>query len=186
MDGSAARRLGDLLASVSAPTPAPGGGSAAAWAGALAAALTQMAASFAGEEEAAARAGSLQAELVALGEQDLTAYQPVLEAMRVPADQPSRAERLASALSDASQTPLAISRATAELAELGASVASRNEPALRGDAVVGVLLAEAACRSAARLVEINLAACDGDPRTDESLALAARAGAARARVLEGR
>ena len=185
MDGSAERPLAELLAAVAARTAAPGGGSAAAWAGALAGALVEMAARFADAGEAAARAGELRAELLAAGERELTAYEPVLEARRLPGDDGSRAERLESALETASESPLAIARAATELAELGAAVAGRSKAALVGDAVSGVLLAEAACRASARMVEINLADRESDPRIAEASALTDRAAAARAQVIEG-
>ncbi len=174
-----------MLGSVAARRAAPGGGSAAAWAGALAAALVEMAARFADAAEPAARADELRAELVAAGERELGAYEPVLEATRLPAEDPARAERLETALVAASDSPLAIARATAELAELGAAVAGHSKPALVADAVTGVLLAEAACRAAARMVEVNLAGPERDPRVDEAEALADRAAAARGHAIEG-
>ena len=53
---------------------------------------------------------------------DLTSYAPVLEAERLPADDPERAGRLEAALGDASRAPLAIAEAAAETAELAAGV----------------------------------------------------------------
>jgi hypothetical protein len=47
----------------------------------------------------------------------------------------------------------------------------------------GALLAEAATRAAARLVELNLAAQPDDPRVGAARELAARAAAARERAL---
>lgn len=185
MAGSAERSFAELLGSVAAHTAAPGGGSAAAWAGALGAALVEMAASFVDADEVVARAGELRSELVAAGERELTSYEPVLRAAQLPADAQGRAERLADALSSASESPLAIARATAHVADLGLSVARRSKPALAGDAVAGVVLAEAACRSAARLVEINLADREGDPRVAEATALADRAAGAREEALGG-
>jgi formiminotetrahydrofolate cyclodeaminase len=105
-----------------------------------------------------------------------------LTALRAPADDPARGQRLASALSQASEAPLGISRASAEAAELGAAVAARSKPALRGDAIAGVLLAEAATRTASTLVKINLGGSGGDPRLEEVASLTQRAAAARNRV----
>ena len=175
----------ELLASVARRSAAPGGGSAAAWAGALAAALVEMAARFAAADELASRAGQLRALLLDAGERELTAYEPVLEAMQASVVEPGRPERLEAALSSASESPLAIARATAEVAELGATVAERSKPALVGDAGAGVLLAEAACRAAARMVEINLAERADDRRVGEAGALADRAAAAREQMIEG-
>ena len=47
-------------------------------------------------------------------------------------------------------------RLAAEVAELGARVAGSASAAVRGDALTGVMLAEAAAAAAARLVEINV------------------------------
>jgi formiminotetrahydrofolate cyclodeaminase len=184
LEAGADRPLTELLASLAAQTPAPGGGSASAWTGALAAGLVEMAARFAEAEDAAARATALRAELLASGERELSSYQPVLEAMRLPRNDPSRSERIAAALSDASESPLAIARATAEVAELGMTIAGESKPAIVGDAITGVLLAEAACRSAARLVEINLARYGEDPRVGEAGVFVDRAAVAREQVRE--
>ncbi len=182
MSPSAERPLADLLAALSARSPAPGGGSASAWSGALAAALLEMAAAFVGDSAAAARATRLQAELLDCGEQELRSYAPVLEAVRLAADDPSRAERLGDALSRASEAPMAIARVSTEVAELAAGIVKDSKPALQGDAAAAVLLAEAAAQAAARLVQINLAGCPDDPRLAEVAELTRRAGAARAAI----
>jgi formiminotetrahydrofolate cyclodeaminase len=182
---SAERPLAELLGAIAESTATPGGGSAAAWAGALAAALVEMTAGFAHSQAATERARELRSDLLAAGQRELTAYEPVLEAARLPADDPSRAERLGSALAAASESALAIARAAAELAELGAAVAARSKPALTGDAVAGVLLAEATCAAAGRMVEINLAGRERDPGITAARALAERAAAARDQATEG-
>jgi hypothetical protein len=57
---------------------------------------------------------------------------------------------------------------------------------LKGDAVTAVLLAEAATRAAARLVEINLSGAPaGDPRVGEVAGLSERAARAREVALGG-
>jgi formiminotetrahydrofolate cyclodeaminase len=81
---------------------------------------------------------------------------------------------------EASKSPLEIARVAADLAELAAELATNGNPNLKGDAIAGALLAEAAAQSAARLVAINLT--DG-PVVYEAAAFAARAGAARDRAL---
>jgi len=181
---SANRPLADLLAAVSAHSPAPGGGSAAAWAGAIAAALLEMSCAFADDDAMADRASTLQAELLESAERELHSYLPVLEAVRLAADDPAREPRLADALSRASDAPLMIVRAAAEVAEGAAAIAVRSKPALKGDAVAGVLLAEAACQAAARLVQINLAGHEEDPRLAEIGGLLRRAADARRSVMD--
>jgi len=169
--------VAEFLDAVSERTPAPGGGAAAALGCALAAALVEMAARFAALEPAVARAGALRAEATRLGEADLSAYAPVLEALRLPRDDPARADRLQAASSAAAEVPLAVAEAAAEVAVLARSVAEDGRPALRGDALAGADLAAGAARAAARLVEINLADAPGDPRAARARAAVARADA---------
>jgi methenyltetrahydrofolate cyclohydrolase len=103
----------------------------------------------------------------------------VLEAVRLPRDDPSRSGRLEEALLEASRTPLAIAERAAEAAELGASVSAASSPSVRGDAVTGALLCEAACAAAAGLVEINLARQSSAPALERARAAAGRAARAR-------
>lgn len=191
---SADRMLADLLEDVAAQTPAPGGGSAAAWTCALAAGLAEMAAAFAltRGEDAEARArmqavkeavAELRPRLLELADHDLQAYAPVLQALRLGANDPERERRLSGALSSAAEPPLATAEAGAQVAELAAEVAGAGSPHLRGDAVAGALLAEAGCRAATVLVELNLRRHAGDPRLARAAELAERAARARARAL---
>jgi formiminotetrahydrofolate cyclodeaminase len=168
MPGLADQPLGRLLDFVAAPDPAPGGGSSSAVAAALGAALLEMAAGLEVargnpelDELLPDRARALRAEALDLADRDMSSYAPVLEAQRLPAGDPARAERLAGALTEASQTPLAIAETAAETAELAARVTASCHPAVRGDALAGVLIAEAATAAAASLVEVNLAGSEG-------------------------
>jgi methenyltetrahydrofolate cyclohydrolase len=163
----------ELLDELGAVTPAPGGGSAAAWAAALAAALVEMAAGFADDEDSRARAHALRDQALALAEEERGTYGRVLDARRR-GDEGAAAD----ALSQAADPPLAIARVGAEVAELGAAVARAGKEALKGDALTGVELAGAACRAAARLVEINLADTPQDPRLAEAAELRRGSGGA--------
>lgn len=138
-----------------------------------------MAALFADARESATRAAELRAQLLAAGERELHSYTSVLQAQRLPSDDPSRQGRIRSALTEASEAPLAIARASAEVSELAAALAKAGNPSLAGDAIAGAVLGEAATRAAARLVEINL----GDQRPHELPELIGRAAAARDRAL---
>jgi methenyltetrahydrofolate cyclohydrolase len=164
-----------FLAAVAERTPAPGGGAAAAVGCALGAALAEMAARFAGLEEAASRAAALRAAGVGLAEADRTAYAPVLAALRLPAGDPERAGALRAAQSAAADVPLAIAEAAASVAMLARDVAAAGKPGLRGDALAGADLAAGAARAAARLVEINLAGEPDDPRVARAREAVARA-----------
>ena len=167
--------LATFLAEVADRTPAPGGGAAAAAGCGLGAALAEMAARFAGLDEAAERAGSLRREALSLADADLDAYAPVLDALRLPADDPGRAEALRAASSAAADVPLAIAEAASAVAVLARELAAAGKPGLRGDALAGADLAAGAARAAARLVEINLAEAPDDPRVARARAAVARA-----------
>jgi methenyltetrahydrofolate cyclohydrolase len=174
------------LEEVAAATPAPGGGTSVAWTCALAAALVQMASAFAGPgaTEVVSRASALRERALALGEQELRSYEPVLEALKLPRDDPERPSRLDAALSVAAEAPLELARAGAEIADLARQAARSGSVHLRGDAEAGLLLAEAACQAAANLVEINLAGRADDERLEEAASLRRSAAALRAEVVE--
>jgi methenyltetrahydrofolate cyclohydrolase len=181
--------LHDLLDSVAAQRPAPGGGCSAAWAGAFGAGLVEMAASFtlarpkyAGVHHRMADvrrdAKLLRRRLLELAEADAEAYEPVIEALRLPEKHPQRATRLAESRSHAAEVPLETAEAAATVAGLATEAARVGNIHLTGDAVTAAILAEAACRSAAQLVEINLAG-DDDPRLARATEAIRRASSAR-------
>jgi methenyltetrahydrofolate cyclohydrolase len=160
--------LEEFLDSVGEDTPAPGGGTASAITAALAAALVEMAARLASNEEAAHAAAGMRGDALRLAEQELTSYAPVLEAE-------TAADRT-TALDAASEPPAQIAETAATVAELGVKVAGSSSPAVRGDALTGVILAEAAASAAARLVATNITS---GPVFDRAGAAAERASMAR-------
>ncbi len=116
-----------------------------------------MAAAFAPDgDELAHRAGELRVRALELAEIELHAYEPVLEALRLPREDAERSARVDAARVEASKSPLEIARVGAELAERAADVARTGNSNLAGDAITAALLAEAAAQAAARLVMINL------------------------------
>ncbi len=191
MGDLAEQRLADLLDELGSASPAPGGGSAAALTCALAAGLVEMVARIelgrepggpsasALDEDVSSRMESVRRRALVLAGEELSSYGPVLEARRLPAGDPGRADRLAGALERASNGPLAIAEAAAEVAETGERVAALAEPSVRGDAVAGVLLAEAAASAAARLVRVNMSDQAEAKTVKRALAAAARARVAR-------
>jgi formiminotetrahydrofolate cyclodeaminase len=182
--GLAEQPLGRFLDEVAEASPAPGGGSSAAFACALAAALVEMSARLGGvPEEGPERARELRRHALELGERELTSYEPVLAALRLPADDPSRGQRLETTLIQASGPPLAIAEAAAETAVLAAQVAGASSPSVRGDALTGAVLAEAAGAAAAALVEINLSQRARDATVDRAREARRRAGEARSQAL---
>ena len=155
-----------LLDRLSAREPAPGGGAVAAIAVAMAASLCAMAARY--SEAVLAQAPRVVAEAEALrqlasrlADDDAAAYRAVLGAGRLPAGA-LRDTGLSSALSLATDVPVAVVRAAADVVHLAAEVAAGGNPNLRGDALTALLLAEGAARAAGTLVRINLASA-GSP-----------------------
>jgi len=160
--------VGELLARVAAPVPAPGGGAVAAAAVGLAAALCAMVGDLSHRhcDEAAALAEAARAlsrRAPDLGDDDARAYLAVMAARRHPGAR-SIPDGLDAALSAAAEPPLAIAEAGATVATMAARLAVAGNPAVRGDAVTAVLVAAAGCEAAAALVDIDLDGHPADPR----------------------
>jgi glutamate formiminotransferase/formiminotetrahydrofolate cyclodeaminase len=167
--------LGGFVAAVASPTPAPGGGSVAAHAGALGAALAQMVAGLTiGKKKYAAvesemkeislQAAALVNELTSLMKRDAAAYTAVMAAYKLPGDSEADAAKkkpaVTAALLGAAEVPLETARACVRVLELAAAVAARGNTNAVSDAGVAALLAEAACRGAIYNVRINVSALD--------------------------
>jgi formiminotetrahydrofolate cyclodeaminase len=167
----------ELLDTIAAETPAPGGGSVAAFVTEMAAALTAMAARFAhgwgGAAGAVAQAETLRHRAAPLAVDDAVAYENVLTAMRMPKELESEVRNtlIGETLSRAADVPLAIAECAASVSELAAEVAVEGNPNLRGDAAAAAILASSAARVAANLVEINLSTTEGDERIERARAL---------------
>lgn len=142
-----------------------------------------VAAFSADRQEVVRRTGALRERAVELAEIELHAYEPVLEALRLPREDPDRSARVRAAEAAASRSPLEIARVGAEVAEDAAELARTGNPNLAGDAVAAALLADAAAQAAARLVAINMT--EG-VEVAEAAGLARRALAAREAALRAR
>lgn len=189
--GFSSQTVDELLATVAAETSAPGGGSVAAVVTAFAAALAAMAARFSSEQwedapGAVAQAEALRARVLPLADEDARAYESFLVALRLPRElEPEvRDAAIGEALSRAADVPLAIAEIALDIGSLAADLTERGNPNLRGDAVTAVLLAEAAVRSTANLVEINLGTREGDQRIERARELVESARRISRRVLE--
>lgn len=167
---SGGESVSGFLGAIASSAPAPGGGSVAAHAGALAATLAQMVAGLTigkkkyaaveGEmKELAIRAAALTNALSALVKRDADAYTAVSGAYALPkesdADKAARDQAIQAALLQAANVPLETARACAEVAELALMAAERGNSNAVSDAGVAALLADAGCRGASYNVRIN-------------------------------
>ncbi len=165
------RRTFDFVDEVSRDTPAPGGGSVAALAGALGAALASMVANLSvgkGEFDdrydvlcsIAERAQAVKDALVRGVDEDTTAFDSVLEAMRLPRDtEAERAEReraMQAGYEAATRVPLRNVELCRDALDLLAEMVRIADPNMISDVGSGALLANAGARAAAFNVRINL------------------------------
>jgi formiminotetrahydrofolate cyclodeaminase len=179
------RALAERLAS---RDPVPGGGSAAALSGVLAAALVQMVVELSvgrpGSEadepalrEIGLAAAGAQRDLLALADRDAAAFAAVVGARRLPRDtdteRAARAAALRAAMHDATRIPLRTVEFASDVLDLAARVAPIGNPHAASDAGVAAQLASAAARGAALNVRINLAslAADDPLRADTAASL---------------
>ncbi len=166
------RTLVEYLEAVAAGAPAPGGGSVAAIAGALAAALGEMVANLTlGREQYADaetvlrpvrdRLTALRKELTDAAAADERAYAAYRAAVALPrssdVDKAGRIVAVQQALAEATDVPLGVARVSAEISELLETVARAGNPHVRSDAALGALLAETALRGALLNVRGNAA-----------------------------
>jgi len=161
-DGLAAGSVRDFLARVaSADEPVPAGGSVAALTGAASAALLALVCSvqlrkqpgsLAGELE---RAQRLQAELLALVDEDAAAFRAYLDAKR--AQRHGQHPDLEGAVSHSTQTPLRIAAACSAVLELSGAIGGRIQGMTLGDVQAAAELARAAKSAALGLVGQDVA-----------------------------
>jgi len=160
-----------FLDELASSKPAPGGGSAAGLMGANGAALVSMVCNLTiGKKKYAAvepqvkeineKAVALRLRCLELIEKDIAAYTGVSNVYKMPketeADQAARHDAMQKALKVATMPPMHIVEACADILKLCMPIAEIGNPAAVSDAGVGALAAEAAMRSGALNVLINL------------------------------
>jgi glutamate formiminotransferase/formiminotetrahydrofolate cyclodeaminase len=156
---------------LSSDSPAPGGGSVSAVAGALGAALAAMVANLSHPkkgfeavqerlEEIAVRGQAIKARLLAAVDADTQAFDGLLTAMRLPKgtpeEQAARTEAIALATVSAIEVPLGVLEACPEIIELCREVGRIGLQASKSDAGTGAQVARAAAAGAYQNVCINL------------------------------
>ena len=160
-------------------TPTPGGGSAAALAGTLAAALVAMVArltigkkAYAKVEprarEILAEAEQIRAELRRLVDEDAAAYEGVSRAYKIPKDDASRARAIDDALLAAAQPPARVVKLADRLLHLAREIEEIGNKNASSDAFVASGLAIAAQGGAMRNVKVNVGAMS-DPSRGQGL-----------------
>ncbi len=158
-----------FLDELAAPTPAPGGGSASAYAGAMAASLLMMYTgltlarkSYAAVHDEMQRvrdeAALLKESLGAAVEQDARAFAAVMEASKMPKESKARDEALQAAMKDAAAIPMQVAEECARLLQLARSVMDKGLKSAKSDVTVATFLAQAAMQGALLNVRVNLEA----------------------------
>jgi len=160
-----------FLDAVAEPTPTPGGGSCAAMAGALAAALGHMVAKLSAGKKAhaehaealnrhAAALAELRGQLQGAIERDAASYEAVLAAYRLPkgtdGEKQARDAVLERAGQGATEVPLEVAQAAARVLEQLAQLGPLSSPNMASDLKTGIHLGRAALRGALENVKINL------------------------------
>jgi formiminotetrahydrofolate cyclodeaminase len=163
--------LEKYLEDAAAGTPTPGGGSVSALAGALATTMANMTANMTigrpefKEVEATLKTMNqdvqrMRKEFLGLMHEDMTAYQSVLDAYRLPKSTPEekgrRAQAIQTALKGAMDVPLRTARLSLNLLEHAHKMVDISNPNLLGDVAVASVLANAALLGGKINVEVNL------------------------------
>jgi formiminotetrahydrofolate cyclodeaminase len=170
-DVVAGRTVGGFLAELASSDPTPGGGTAAAVTGAAGAALVAMVARLtvgkSGFEAAEPRMREIvdaadqgRAALLELADRDAESFDAVMAAFKLPKDtdeqKADRSREIQRAMTGAAEVPLRTARTAVSLMELAREVTESGNPASASDGAAAAELLAAACRAAARNVEINV------------------------------
>jgi glutamate formiminotransferase/formiminotetrahydrofolate cyclodeaminase len=195
------RSVTGFVRETAAESIAPGGGSVAALAGALGAALGTMVANLSAHKRGwddrweefsdwAVRGQELSERLLGLVDEDTAAFNAIMDAFRLPAETPeeqaAKDEAVVAATQVATEVPLAVMETAAESYAALQAMAEQGLASSASDVGVGALLAGAAVRGAHLNVKINAAELpghQGEPLLGRAAVVAERAAAAEAAVL---
>jgi formiminotetrahydrofolate cyclodeaminase len=180
--------VAEFLDTTASSSPAPGGGSVSALAGALAAALTSMVCRLTiGKKKYAAVEADMQAavgpseelrnHLRSLIDQDTAAFNGVMAAFGLPREtdeqKAARQRAIYDATRQATLVPLELMRTLQRLLPLTALVAEKGNTNSSSDAGVAAVLTGAAARGAAMNVYVNLSGLPEDDFRKETMREAA-------------
>ena len=166
-----------FIEQLAAPTATPGGGSAAAASGAMAAGLAGMVASMSrGKKaylqyetqlsEAIARLSQLREELKSAIDADAESYNLVMKAYKS-AKESADGDAIGSALKQATSVPLGVAERVVEVAKIAGTLKPITNPNMKSDLATAIALAKAALEGALANVEINLDSLNKDSLKDE-------------------
>jgi glutamate formiminotransferase/formiminotetrahydrofolate cyclodeaminase len=185
-ENQTAEERSTFLDALAAATPAPGGGSAAAFSGAASAALVAMVARLTvGRKKYAPvqdqmqavleRVEALRQELTLSIERDAAAFTAVMDAFRLPKDTLEQEEAKTRAIEvatlQAARVPLEVARMVVEVLQLAFQAISAGNVNAVSDGISGAALARAALTGAACNVRINLTGVTGQDALDEKEAM---------------
>ena len=175
-----------FIEQLAAPTAVPGGGSASAASGAMAAGLASMVAAMSrGKKayvqfesrlsEALARLSVLREALTAAIDADAAAYDMVRKAYKAAKESAAdAAHQVASALQRAAAVPLGVAEMAAEVEKIAAELQPITNPNMASDLTTAIALASAAASGAVANVEINLESMNPDSAEMETFVSEAR------------
>jgi formiminotetrahydrofolate cyclodeaminase len=187
--GGLSAGIAPFIEQLAAPTATPGGGSAAAASGAMAAGLACMVASMSCGKKAylqfesqlstaVARLTSLREELKAAIDADAESYNSVMKAYKAAKTSADGTSLINAALREASSVPLGVAEQAAEVAQIADSLRSISSPMMKSDLTTAIALAKAGIEGALANVEINLDAIKLDSPEDEAFVSTTRKRAA--------
>ncbi|HSZ17042.1 MAG TPA: glutamate formimidoyltransferase [Terracidiphilus sp.] len=174
-----------FIEQLAAPTATPGGGSAAAASGAMAAGLATMVAGMSrGKKayvpyesplsEALARLGQLREELKAAIDADAESYAVVMKAYKAAKESADSSNMISAALRQATSVPLGVAEKAAEVGRIATELKPITNPRMESDLTTALALAKAALEGALANVRINLDSFDKDSAEDSAFVADAR------------
>jgi glutamate formiminotransferase len=175
-----------FIEQLAAPTATPGGGSAAAASGAMAAGLATMVATMsrgkkaylqheAALSEAIARLGQLREELKAAIDEDAESYNVVMKAYKAAKDAADGGgAAISAALREATSVPLGVAERAAEIERIAEGLRGITNPRMSSDLTTGIALAKAARTGALANVDVNLESLDAESAGDQAFAKGVR------------
>jgi glutamate formiminotransferase len=168
-----------FIEQLAAPTATPGGGSAAAASGAMAAGLAGMVASMSrGKKaylqyesqlsEAIARLAQLREELKAAIDADAESYNVVMKAYKAAKDAPDGGNAISAALQHATSVPLSVAESAVEVEKIANGLRAITNPKMSSDLTTAIALANAALAGALANVDVNLESMNPDSPEDQA------------------